>query len=87
LPDRGRTRHLAFGHGTHHCIGAHLARLEISAALRALVEHTPRMSLAVPEEELDWFAAPNMRGLVAVPVRWHEPEPPPGDRGSPGPGS
>ncbi|HEY2058049.1 MAG TPA: cytochrome P450 [Amycolatopsis sp.] len=78
LPDRGRTRHLAFGHGTHHCIGAHLARLEINAALRALVQHTPRMRLAVPEEELDWFAAPNMRSLVAVPVRWHEPEPPPG---------
>ncbi len=38
--DIGRTpnRHLAFGHGVHFCLGAHLARMETKIALRALLE-------------------------------------------------
>jgi cytochrome P450 len=39
--DVGRTPnpHLAFGQGLHHCLGAPLARLEISTMLEALLEH------------------------------------------------
>lgn len=33
-------RHLAFSQGSHICIGAPLARLEVGAAFRTLVEHT-----------------------------------------------
>ncbi|WP_416969693.1 cytochrome P450 family protein [Streptomyces sp. 4F14] len=39
-------RHLAFGHGVHHCLGAPLARAEALTALPALFERFPRVSLA-----------------------------------------
>ncbi|MEL6982884.1 MAG: cytochrome P450, partial [Actinomycetota bacterium] len=36
--DRSDPRPLAFGFGTHHCLGHALARLELTIALRAIVE-------------------------------------------------
>ncbi|WP_276038141.1 cytochrome P450 [Mycobacterium nebraskense] len=33
-------RHLAFGHGTHFCVGAALARIEARAVLGAILEQT-----------------------------------------------
>jgi cytochrome P450 len=38
--------HIGFGGGIHVCIGAPLARIELEAALRALVERAPGLSLA-----------------------------------------
>ncbi|WP_412079709.1 cytochrome P450 family protein (plasmid) [Streptomyces xanthophaeus] len=47
-----RRAHLAFGHGTHYCLGAPLARLEAQIALRELFDRFPDLSLAVPAERL-----------------------------------
>ena len=49
-PMRRPRRHLALGHGPHHCIGAHVARLEG----RILVEELLR---ALPEYDVDLDAA------------------------------
>ncbi|MEU9443073.1 cytochrome P450 [Streptomyces sp. NPDC048304] len=47
-----RREHLAFGHGTHFCLGATLARMEAEIALRGLFERFPDIALAVPVGEL-----------------------------------
>ncbi len=48
--DVGRTpnHHVALGHGPHFCLGAALARLEITVVLEGVVERWQRLSLAAP---------------------------------------
>ena len=52
----GRT-HLAFGFGTHHCLGAPLARRELTIGFRALIERVE--SLALVEGANDFRHQPN----------------------------
>jgi cytochrome P450 len=68
--DRGVTRHLAFGHGVHHCLGAPLARMEGNIALTSLLARFPDLSLAVPSEDLHWAHGDGLvlRGLSDLPV-------------------
>jgi len=66
---RDTSGHIAFGHGIHHCLGAPLARMEAEVALGALLARFPRISLAVPPEELRWRPVSLMNGLESLPVR------------------
>lgn len=68
--DRAETRHLAFGHGIHHCLGAPLARLEGQLALGSLLHRFPELRLAVPADELHWGHGDGLvlRGLSELPV-------------------
>jgi cytochrome P450 len=68
--DRTEVRHLAFGHGIHHCLGAGLARMEGQLALGSLFVRFPSLRLAVPVEELHWGHGDGLvlRGLSALPV-------------------
>ncbi|MGH3249870.1 MAG: cytochrome P450 family protein [Trebonia sp.] len=66
---RDASGHVAFGHGVHHCLGAPLARMEAEVALGALLARFPRISLAVPQEELRWRPVSLMNGLESLPVR------------------
>ena len=59
--------HLAFGGGTHFCLGAHLARMEAQEAIGALVRRTASLELAVREDELA-YSASLFRVLAALPV-------------------
>jgi cytochrome P450 family 142 subfamily A polypeptide 1 len=47
---RTHTRHVAFGFGTHFCLGAHLARLEIRVMFEELLRRMPDWSLVDPTE-------------------------------------
>jgi cytochrome P450 len=40
--------HLGFGHGSHYCIGASLARLEVQVAVGSLLQRFPAMRLVKP---------------------------------------
>jgi cytochrome P450 len=68
--ERPATRHLAFGHGVHHCLGAPLARLEGLLALGTLLRRFPHLRLAVPDDELTWGHGDGLvlRGLSELPV-------------------
>jgi cytochrome P450 len=66
---RDASGHVAFGHGVHHCLGAPLARMEAEVALGALLDRFPRISLAVPREELRWRPVSLMNGLESLPIR------------------
>ena len=47
---RDPNRHLAFGHGSHFCLGAHLARLEIRLVLDVLLDRVERFEPLGPIE-------------------------------------
>ena len=67
---RDDVKHVAFGRGSHYCLGAPLARLETEIALTTLLRRLPGLRLAVPVEELQWRPVPLFRSLAYLPVTW-----------------
>jgi hypothetical protein len=66
---RRGVRVLSFGGGLHHCLGAHLARLEALAALRALLTRLPGLRLD-ESQPLAWRRTFTVRGPERLPVLW-----------------
>jgi cytochrome P450 len=66
-PDRRAERHLAFGHGTHFCLGASLARLETRVGLAALLGADP--AYEIDRGSLTWIASGPIRGPKTLHVR------------------
>lgn len=68
--DRPQTRHLQFGYGMHHCMGAALTRLELNAILGGLVGAFPDLQLDAEADALPWWFGTGLRRPQALPVRW-----------------
>ena len=65
--DRYPSNHLAFGFGTHFCLGNQLARLELSSMQTKLLQRLPDMRLA-SDAELPLRPANFVSGLESMPV-------------------
>jgi cytochrome P450 len=65
--DREVNRHAAFGLGIHRCVGSHLARMELRAALEIWLERIPEFTLEDPSA-VTW-AAGQIRGPRTLPLR------------------
>jgi cytochrome P450 len=62
--------HLSFSHGVHFCLGASLARMEITIALTGLLLRFPTLRLAVPDEHLQWVPNQILYRVQELPVTW-----------------
>ncbi len=62
-------RHIAFGGGIHHCLGAALARVEGSIAITSLLQRFPNIERAGDAPIKNTFT---LRGRSALPVRLFE---------------
>jgi len=60
---REPNHHLAFGHGAHFCLGANLARVELRAAIRALLPILPDMELVDAGVRVPHLHVPGFRSL------------------------
>ncbi len=65
---RTPNRHIAFGSGIHHCLGAPLARLEAKMAFQALLTEFSGIELAIEPEDLRWNMMLFLRGMKALPL-------------------
>jgi cytochrome P450 len=63
---RNPVDHVAFGNGLHMCVGAPLARLEMTSVLRALIE---RVGTLEPDGEAVLRLNNTTRGFASAPVR------------------
>ncbi len=67
-PHRAPTRHLAFGHGMHRCVGAELARMELRIALRSLALRFPDLRVTADRADLEFRKLSAVYGVEALPV-------------------
>jgi cytochrome P450 len=67
---RMENKHLAFGKGIHHCLGAPLARMEGQIAIGTLIERMPNLRLKGSPESLSWRPGMVLRRLKALPMEF-----------------
>ncbi|MFJ4695308.1 cytochrome P450 [Streptomyces sp. NPDC088766] len=60
---RAENPHISFSAGIHYCIGAPLARMELAASMRALLERAPTLRLAAEPARTPNFVIRGLEGL------------------------
>ncbi|PFN27848.1 cytochrome P450 family protein [Bacillus cereus] len=65
---RENNRHIAFGHGSHFCLGAPLARLEAKIAISTLFNRIPELQIKGDREKIKWQGNYLMRSLEELPL-------------------
>ncbi|MDX3575554.1 cytochrome P450 [Streptomyces sp. FL07-04A] len=60
---RADNPHISFSAGIHYCIGAPLARIELAASMRALLERAPTLALAAEPRRKPNFVIRGLEGL------------------------
>ena len=63
-------RHVAFGFGTHVCIGQHLSKLEMIIGWEVLFDRLQDIRLAVPADDLQYMPNILLRGLEEIPITY-----------------
>ncbi|WP_019009956.1 cytochrome P450 [Deinococcus aquatilis] len=66
--NRDPNPHLTFGLGSHYCLGAPLARLELALSLRALCRNLPELRLAHADAPAEYVGGFVIRGLARLDV-------------------
>ncbi len=62
--------HVAFGWGTHFCVGAHLARAELRSAFAALLDRLDHVELARPLDPIPHEFSFFLRPMKELPIRF-----------------
>lgn len=62
--------HLSLAFGPHHCMGAHVAQLQVRLTVERLVHRFPTLELAIPASEVPWSEKSLMRAVEKLPVTW-----------------
>jgi len=63
------SRHISFGKGVHHCLGAKFTKFETTLMLEVLAERLPSLRLQ-EDQELDYFPNITFRGPTTLHVAW-----------------
>ena len=70
--DRDARAHLAFGHGPHFCLGAHLARVQMRALFAEVLSRTTWLEA---DGDPAYLRSNFQRGVKRLPLRWTAPAP------------
>jgi cytochrome P450 len=65
---RENKNHLIFGAGPHRCLGSHLARIELQALYRVVLERLPEFRMDPDEHPV--FHPGNVLSVSRLPIRW-----------------